>query len=233
MHGSAMCCRGCMEWNRSLRMNRREFVKGGIAVVSVAALAGCGKDEGVTGKEDDMVEKTFNELIETRRSVRRYAASEISREELAVIVGEALNAPSWKNNEETRYRVALSADAKNALLKEALPSFNAANSANAAALVVVTFKKGLSGFGNGQPVNELGDMWGAYDAGLASSYFVLAAKNHGWDTLIMGIRDAEAIRQIMSVPGDEIVTAVIALGKSAQPYFKNPRKGVDEVLVIA
>lgn len=48
----------------------------------------------------------------------------------------------------------------------------------------------------------------------------------------MGIRDAEAIRRILSVPEDEIVTAVIALGKSAQPYFKNPRKGADEVLVI-
>ena len=30
--------------------NRREFVKGGIAAMSVSALAGCDKDEGVTGK---------------------------------------------------------------------------------------------------------------------------------------------------------------------------------------
>lgn len=75
---------------------------------------------------------TFNELIEQRRSVRRYAPSEISREELATIVGEALNAPSWKNNEETCYHIALSADAKNALWKEALPSFNTASSAHAA-----------------------------------------------------------------------------------------------------
>lgn len=214
-------------------MNRREFVKGGIAAVSVAALVGCDKDDGVIGKEKNMSGITFNELIEARRSVRSYAPSEITKEELAMIVAEALNAPSWKNNEETRYRIALSADAKNALWKEALPSFNATSSANAAALVVVTFKKGLSGFGGGQPVNVLGDMWGAYDAGLASSYFVLAAKNHGWDTLIMGIRDAEAIRRVLSVPEDEIVTAVIALGKSAQPYFKNPRKAVDEVMCLS
>ena len=212
-------------------MNRREFVKGGMAAVSIAAFGGCDKEQ--YGKEHEMSVTTFNELIEARRSVRSYAPSEITREELATIVAEALNAPSWKNNEETRYRIALSPDAKNALWKEALPSFNSANSANSAALVVVTFKKGLSGFGGGQPVNELGDMWGAYDAGLASSYFVLAAKNHGWDTLIMGIREAAAIRRIMSVPEDEIVTAVIALGKSAQPYFKNPRKAVGEVMCIS
>lgn len=74
---------------------------------------------------------------------------------------------------------------------------------------------------------------GAYDAGLASSYFVLAAKNHGWDTLIMGMRDAAAIRRILSIPEDETVMSVIALGKSAQPYFKNPRKAVQDVVRFA
>ena len=45
----------------------------------------------------------FKELIEARRSVRRYVASEISGAEVEAIVGEALNAPSWKNTEVTRY----------------------------------------------------------------------------------------------------------------------------------
>ena len=78
---------------------------------------------------------TFNELIEARRSVRSYAKAEISGDELKQIVAEALNAPSWKNNEETRYHVALGAEAKAALRKDALPPYNASNSANAAAPV--------------------------------------------------------------------------------------------------
>ena len=45
----------------------------------------------------------FKELIEARRSVRKYVPGEISKDEMAVIVGEALNAPSWKNTEVTRY----------------------------------------------------------------------------------------------------------------------------------
>ena len=44
----------------------------------------------------------FKELIEARRSVRKYVASEISKAEVEEIVGEALNAPSWKNTEVTR-----------------------------------------------------------------------------------------------------------------------------------
>ena len=174
----------------------------------------------------------FKELIEARRSVRKYAPGEISRDEISAIVGEALNAPSWKNTEVTRYYAAISAEAKGRLWKEALPSFNVTSTANAAALVAVTFKKGESGYMGTAAVNELGEMWGAYDCGLASAYFVLAAKNHGWDSLILGIRDAEKIKALMGVPDDEVVTSVIALGKSAQSAAKPPRKPVGEVLGV-
>ena len=45
----------------------------------------------------------FKDLIEARRSARKYVASEISKAEVEEIVGEALNAPSWKSTEVTRY----------------------------------------------------------------------------------------------------------------------------------
>ena len=216
-----------------VRLNRRMFCKHVTAASAMTMLAGCGDKPYDMSKEDvKMTDMAFSKLIEARRSVRAYAPSEISREELTQIVTEALNAPSWKNQEATRYRIAASAEAKARVWKEALPSFNATSSANAAALVVVSFKKGLSGYLGNTPANEVGEMWGAYDAGLASSYFVLAAKNHGWDTLIMGIRDEAALRKIFDIPADEVVLSVIALGKSAQPYFKNPRKPVGEVLEI-
>ena len=45
----------------------------------------------------------FKELIEARRSVRKYVPGEIAKDEMSAIVGEVLNAPSWKNTEVTRY----------------------------------------------------------------------------------------------------------------------------------
>ena len=175
---------------------------------------------------------TFSELIEACRSVRKYAKAEISKDEMAQIVKEALNAPSWKNTETTRYYAAISDDAKAKIWRDALPGFNAASSANAAALVAVTFVPGESGYMGATPADELGEMWGAYDCGLASSYFILAAKNHGWDTLIMGIRDTAKVKAILGIPEKEVLMSVIAVGKSAQPYFKNPRKPVTEVLKV-
>ena len=175
----------------------------------------------------------FKNLIEARRSVRKYVASEISKAEVEAIVGEALNAPSWKNTEVTRYYAAVSAEAKGRLWNEALPSFNVASTANAATLVAVTFRKSESGYMGTTAANELGEMWGAYDCGLASAYFVLAAKNHGWDSLILGIRDAEKIKAIMGIPDDEVVTAVIALGKAAGTAAKLPRKPLGEVVKVS
>ena len=175
----------------------------------------------------------FSELIEARRSVRQYAKSEIEPKELEAIVADALNAPSWKNSETTRYYAATSAAARERMWKEGLPGFNAASSANAAALVAVTFVPGESGFINGTPGDDLGNMWGAYDCGLACSYFVLAAKNRGWDTLIMGLRNVDKVREILSIPKNEILLSVIAVGKSAQKYMKVPRKPVSEVLRIS
>lgn len=175
----------------------------------------------------------FKELIKARWSVRKYVASEISEVEIEAIVGEALNAPSWRNTEVTRYYAAIGAEAKKQLWNETLPSFNVASTANAAALVAVTFKTGESGYMGTAAANELGEMWGAYDCGLASAYFVLAAKNHGWDSLILGIRDAEKIKAIMGIPDDETLTAVIALGKAAGDVAKPPRKPIGEVLKVS
>ena len=175
----------------------------------------------------------FRELAEARRSVRKYIPSEISKAELEAIVAEALNAPSWKNTEVTRYYAAVSAEGKDRLRGEALPGFNAASSANAAALVAVTYRWGESGFAGADPANELGETWGAYDCGLASAYFVLAAKNRGWDSLILGIRDAAKIRELFAIPDDETVTSVIVLGKSAVTAAKPPRKPVSGVLRVS
>ena len=214
-----------------MNLNRREFVKGAGATSFVIA-AGC-SDALEAEKSKGKTNMEFSELIEARRSVRKYAPSEITKSEMETIVTEALNAPSWKNTEVTRYYAAISAEAKKRMWEEALPSFNAASSANAAALIAVTFRKGESGYMGATPADQLGEMWGAYDSGLASSYFILAAKNHGWDSLVMGIRNEEKVREIFGIGENEILMSVIAVGKSAQPYFKNPRKPVSEVLKVS
>ena len=169
----------------------------------------------------------FIDLIHARRSVRSYSAG-ISREDLATLLTRAQQAPSWKNLQASRCYAVQSPEVLAALRAQGLPDFNQ-NSSAGAALVVTTFVRDVVGFTQGQPDNEVGNGWGAYDLGLRDAYLVLAAADMGYDTLIMGIRDADAIRRLLNIPENEAIMSVIAVGKREKAPAARPRKPLDEV----
>ena len=170
----------------------------------------------------------FRELINTRRSVRCYEAG-IDHGDLVAILRSAQQAPSWKNQQTARCYAVETPETLEELRAAALPSFNRNSSAHAA-LVVTTFVKDVVGFGDGKPVNEIGNGWGAYDLGLHDAYLVLAASDMGYDTLIMGIRDAAAIRERLGIPENEEIMSVIAVGKRGAAPTVRPRKDLEEVV---
>ncbi len=170
----------------------------------------------------------FKELIFARRSVRNYASA-IPHEDLVAILKAAQQAPSWKNQQTSRCYAVETPEVLENLREAALPPFNDKNSKNAT-LIVTTFVRDVVGFTDGAPVNEVGNGWGAYDLGLHDAYLVLAAKDLGYDTLIMGIRDADAIRKVLGIPENEAIMSVIAVGKRGAEPAARPRKALDEVV---
>lgn len=172
----------------------------------------------------------FTKLIEERRSIRAYKeGTVITKEEIEELLLAVQNAPSWANTATGRYYVVTDPEKKEKLRTEMLFPGNAKNSANCAAYFVTAFEKGRAGFREGQALNELGDEWGAYDLGLQASYLVLKAKDMGYDTLIMGIREADKLRAEFGIPENEEIAAVIALGvRDAEP--RQPvHKPLDEI----
>ena len=164
----------------------------------------------------------FSELVEKRRSCRAFLDEPVDKKDIEEIIKCALMAPSWKNSETGRYYVAISPETIEKVY-DCLPDFNKASS-KGASYIVTTFKKGISGAGD--------DNWGSYDLGLQNSYLILKAKELGYDTLIMGLRDENTIRKLFSIPDDEIMLPVIAIGKRAKDLNLNPRKSLDEVVII-
>ena len=169
----------------------------------------------------------FQELITERRSIRKYDAA-VCHDDLAAILSAARQAPSWKNQQTSRCYAVETPETLEDLRAAALPSFNRNSSANAA-LVVTTFVRDTVGFSDGTPVNEIGNGWGAYDLGLHDAYLILAARDIGYDTLIMGIRDADVIREKLGIPENEEIMSVIAVGKAAEHPARRPRKELNEV----
>lgn len=174
----------------------------------------------------------FDVLIRERRSVRQYDANrKVLAEQIREIVAAAQEAPSWKNSQTARYYAILSDEMLEQFTKACLPERNAKKAENAA-LVVTTFVKDTAGFTQGEPDNECGNGWGFYDLGLHNALFLLKAKELGLDTLVMGLRDSDAIRSLLKIPESETVVSVIAVGYAAQPAVRPARKPLDDILTI-
>ena len=164
-----------------------------------------------------------------RRSVRKYSSAP-SHEELTEILNAARMAPSWKNSQTTRWYVVEDPE-KLEEIRLALHAINQQKAANAA-LLVSAYVRDIAGFTKGEADNEVGNGWGAYDLGLHDAYLILAAKDAGYDTLIMGLRDADKIRSLLSIPEEEEILSVNAIGKRAEEPAQRPRKPLEEIVTF-
>ena len=173
----------------------------------------------------------FSKLIEERRSIRAYKECKIAREDIEKMVYAAQQAPSWKNSETGRYYIALSGDAVAEVRNTCLPSFNYERTENVAAFIITAYKKGISGFKpDGEPTDESGNGWGAYDLGLQNENLLLCARELGYDTLIMGLRNEAKLREMFDIPQDEIMMSVIAVGKRSSNPAKPERKSISDIV---
>ena len=174
----------------------------------------------------------FQALIEARRSVRKYADKAVTKEQVEEIIKAAQNAPSWKNQQTSRYYCVLSKEKREEMREVCFPSFNKQRCENAA-IIVTAFEKDNVGFDdNGQPINELGNGWGCYDLGLQNMLFMLKAKELGLDTLVMGIRDGEKLRAALNIPENEEIGAVLALGYADEEPKRPRRRELSDIAKI-
>ena len=191
------------------------------ALAALLTLAGCTGSQPATASLD--------ELFATRRSIRAYEPGRtITEAQVRELLTAAQNAPSWANQQPSKFYVALSPEKHDAVLE--MIGGNKDRVVNACAFLVCTFEKGKSGFFRGNPANDAGDFWGAYDNGLNNAYLVLKAREMGFDTLIMGMRDADALRTLFAIPENEAVMAVIALGYRAEEPRMPVHRPLDEIV---
>ena len=172
----------------------------------------------------------LNELVRIRRSCRSYIEAKVCEDDVREMIKTAQMAPSWKNSQTGRYYVALSDEAIENVFNT-LPGYNQ-NSSKNAAYIVTTFVSKISGSGAEGKMEKEGDIWGGYDLGLQNAYMLLKASELGYDTLIMGLRDTDALRKYFDIPEEEIIMSVIAIGKRNGETVMRPRKELDEILKV-
>ena len=172
----------------------------------------------------------FDEVIKNRRSIRKFDSSKkVSSEQIKELIQAAIYAPTWKNSQTARYYCAVD-DESIAKVSECLLGSNKEKS-NGSSLIVTTFVHNRSGFDkDGNPDNECANGWGYYDLGLANENLVLKAYEMGLGTLIMGIRDGNKLREVLSIPDTQTIAAVIAVGYPDINPEMPKRKSVTDVI---
>ncbi|MCR5143457.1 MAG: nitroreductase family protein [Ruminococcus sp.] len=175
------------------------------------------------------------ELIETRRSIRRFKDTPVTPELLRQVVDLASNAPSWKNSQTAAYIAVTDTAVKTKIAEDATMAFskNKDNINGAPALIVLTTRDGVSGYEpDGKASTSKGEHWQSFDAGIAAQTLCLSAHEYGLGTVILGIYQEDKVREILGLPEDIKVSALIPIGFPDEQPDKRPRKSADELLRI-
>lgn len=170
------------------------------------------------------------ECIKFRRSVRAFSNDPISHEILEQIVDAASFSPSWKNTQITRY-IAVETPALKSQVAALTPAYNAAIINSAPMLIAITILKNRSGFErDGSYTTIKREGWQMFDAGIATQTFCLAARELGISSVVLGILDYEKIAELLHVPSDQELVALVPIGYEIEHPVTPKRKALEDLL---
>ena len=157
------------------------------------------------------------ECIKTRRSIRKFKPDPVDHATLESLIGAASYSPSWKNTQITRYIAIEDSSILDKIVTDYTPDFNAKIIKQAPMLIAVTFKKGRCGFErDGSYSTKKEDRWQMFDVGVASQTLCI------WDE--------DGITDLLHIPEDQELAALIAIGYPDIDPDAPKRKSVDDLL---
>lgn len=165
------------------------------------------------------------DCILSRRSVRAFENKKVSPVCIEKMIEHARFSPSWANTKTARY-TCVTDDGVKAAIAQHCYSNNINIVLNAPHLMIVSAVAGRSGQGS---INHTPKEWLMFDSGAAAQTFCLAAWEMGVATIIMGGFKPD-ISQLIDLPPDEELVALIPFGYPAETPKAPRRKEVGEIL---
>jgi nitroreductase len=170
----------------------------------------------------------FTDVLQGRRSTRKYADRPVSRETLQAVFEAVRWSPSWANTQCWEIVVVTDAAIKTRL-QETMGKGNPATKAVVAAPVVLAMCARLkaSGYYKDQVTTKFGD-WFMFDLGIATQSLCLAAENLGLGTVVVGLFDQDKAAEVLKLPENHELVALIPMGYPAKRSSAPKRRGVSE-----
>jgi nitroreductase len=174
---------------------------------------------------------TFKELILTRQSVRRYAATAVEPEKINLCLEAARLAPSASNSQPWKYIVVDQDPLRTELAKATFSDIQLINkfTLQAPVMVVIVMEKA-------KLITRMA-MWvkkkeyTLIDVGITAEHFCLQAAEIGLGTCMIGWFDEDKIKKLLQIPSDKAIGLVISVGYAADGYPQRTkiRKSIEEI----
>ncbi|WP_026487456.1 nitroreductase family protein [Caldanaerobius polysaccharolyticus] len=162
------------------------------------------------------------DVIEKRRSVRKYVNKPVPEESIRKVLNAARLAPSWANKQCWRFIVVTDPELRLKLGEAMNNNPNKSCYVDAPVDIVVCAKRHDSGIHDGKE-------YFMFDLGLAMENLVLAAADEGLGTCIIGWFEAGPIKQLLHIPENYEVVVVTPLGYPAEVPNTRLRKELDDI----
>lgn len=160
------------------------------------------------------------EGIYTRRSIRQYTDQPVDRDQLIEIVKAGTWAPSGRNNQPWRFVIVTNEEARKNLAKHT--KYNFIIEGSPACITVFVDRNAM--------YNDVKDHQAM---GACIQNMLLAAHALGLGAVWLGeiLKNADAVRDLLGLPHEMELMAVVALGHPSSRKHSSNRKDVSEVLI--
>ncbi len=168
-----------------------------------------------------------------RRSVRKFEQKPVEKQVIEEVISVAAYAPSWKNSQTTRYIVLNDKELIDALAENCTLGFdhNKGILKQSPCAVIVATTDGRSGYEkDASATTSKGSHWQSFDSGIATQTFCLSAHDNGLGTVILGIYDEKATKELLKMPEGQSVSAIVAVGYPVDAPAAPPRKSVEDLI---
>ncbi len=177
----------------------------------------------------------FSKVVKERRSVRKFKSELIKREVIELIVEEASFAPSWKHSQTPRYIYIENKEVIQKIAENMILGFemNEATLKECAGVMIVSYVTQRAGYerdGSFSTPKEAG--FEMFDAGVATQTLCLSAHNQGVATVITGYFDEVQIAQLIRLPENQKIGALVAMGIADEEPTAPKRKTLDQLLAF-
>ncbi|MEK3882854.1 nitroreductase family protein [Paenibacillus sp. PL2-23] len=201
------------------------------------------------------VDLSFTNIVEGRRSVRKYDSSAVvTEQEIRELLELATKAPSSSNLQPWRFLVVTDPELKAKLLPIA---FNQQQVVEASAIIIVLADLEMytlsdkiyeSAAAAGYMTEEVKNNMVAnstrmysslpperlkeiavFDTGLVAMQLMLAARTKGYDTVPMGGYNRDQVKELFGISDRYLPTLMLPIGKAAVPGHPTTRLPIDDI----